>query len=270
MIALIEAIRKGNAILFVGAGVSATLNLPTFAGLVDDIASELNYDPDVFRLLGDFPVLAEYYQIKQKTLGKLRSRLDVKWHGADIDISKSVVHRLIVNLNFPVIYTTNWDRWIERAFSCYNKPFTKIVSVGDLSAIEPSKTQIIKFHGDFDSDSSLILTESSYFSRFDFEMPLDIKLRSDILGKTVLFIGYSLTDANVRYMLYKLHRLWHSAGDGWEQPKSFMFLVRPNDVQQEVLRARGIDTIVSQDNDPRIGLEEFLKTLLQEAFGRVI
>ena len=68
-----------------------------------------------------------------------------------------------------------------------------------------NKTQIIKFHGDFDDDSSLVLTESSFFIALDFESPLDIKLRSDSLEKSLLFIGYSLSDINIRYMLYKLH-----------------------------------------------------------------
>lgn len=38
--------------------------------------------------------------------------------------------------------------------------------------------------------------------------PLDIKLRADALGKSILFIGYSLTDINIRYLLYKLHIQW--------------------------------------------------------------
>ena len=45
---------------------------------------------------------------------------------------------------------------------------------------------------DFSDDSSIVLTESSYFERLEFNSPLDIKLRSDMLGKTILYIGYSL------------------------------------------------------------------------------
>ena len=69
-----------------------------------------------------------------------------------------------------------------------------------------TSTQVVKLHGTFDDDGSLVLTETSYFDRLEFESPIDIKMRADILGKTLLFIGYSLSDINIRYMLYKLYR----------------------------------------------------------------
>lgn len=33
------------------------------------------------------------------------------------------------------------------------------------------------------------------------KIALDIKLRSDMLGKTILYIGYSLEDINMRFLL---------------------------------------------------------------------
>ena len=50
-------------------------------------------------------------------------------------------------------------------------------------------TRILKLHGDLDNENSLVLTETSYFERLPFESPVDIKLRSDTLGKSILFIG---------------------------------------------------------------------------------
>ena len=40
-------------------------------------------------------------------------------------------------------------------------------------------THIVKFHGTFDDDASLVLTESSYFDRLEFESAIDIKLRAN-------------------------------------------------------------------------------------------
>ncbi|MCD8493636.1 MAG: SIR2 family protein, partial [Geovibrio sp.] len=79
---------------------------------------------------------------------------------------------------------------------------TKIASVSDMTQIKDGVTQIVKFHGDFDNDDSLVLDESSYYERLEFETPLDIKLRSDVLGKSVLFIGYSLADVNLRFLFF--------------------------------------------------------------------
>jgi len=124
-----------------------------------------------------------------------------------------------------------------------------------------NKTQIIKFHGDFDDDSSLVFTESSFFQRLDFESPLDIKLRSDSLEKSIVFIGYSLSDINIRYMLYKLHRQWKDSSFEHIRPKSYIFLVEPNPIKESLLKERGIIPIVGQDTDPGKALTNFLKSI---------
>jgi len=82
----------------------------------------------------------------------------------------------------------------------------------------------LSLHGDFDDDSSLVLTESSYFERLSFESPLDIKLRYDSIGKSLLFIGYSLSDINIRYLLYKLQRLWAESDYSGVRPVSYIFV----------------------------------------------
>src|SRR5207249_3109444 len=113
------------------------------------------------------------------------------------------------------------------------------------------------------------LTESSYFSRLDFESPLDVKLRYDMPGRSVLFIGYSLSDINIRYMMYKLHRQWQSSSFAAARPKSFIFLARPNPVQERVLSSRGVQAIISNADNPEVGLREFLQQLLGVAWGRM-
>jgi hypothetical protein len=42
---LVEAIRRRGAILFVGAGVSKNVGVPTTAEIVNEIARQLDYDP---------------------------------------------------------------------------------------------------------------------------------------------------------------------------------------------------------------------------------
>ena len=265
---LTQAIRERRVILFVGAGVSQNLGLPSFTGLVQRLAEDLDYDPDLFATHGDYLALAEYYKLEKGSIRPLRSWMDRTWHTTDVDIGKSEVHRLIVELEFPILYTTNYDRWLEEAYALYKRPYAKIANVGDLVKVEPGIAQIVKFHGDFEDDSSIVLTESSYFERFDFESPLDVKLRADLLGRAVLFVGYSLSDINLRYMLYKLNRQWTASNFADARPKSFVFLTRPNPVQERVLASRGIYAIVSDSDDPGVGLHEFLRRLLHDAFGR--
>src|SRR5690606_27048665 len=108
------------------------------------------------------------------SIGKLRSWMDVEWHSAGKRqaVAESAIYRSIVELEFPVIYTTNYDRYLEWALEAHGKKFVKIINVADLVSAPSDAVQVVKFHGDFDDDESIVLTESSYFERLDFESPL--------------------------------------------------------------------------------------------------
>lgn len=258
---LVQAYRARRLILFVGAGASMQLGLPSWRQLVDHIARELDFDPDIFRTFGTDLTLAEYYRITKGQIGPLRSWMDREWHSSSTDISKSRVHELIAAMSLDLIYTTNYDRWLERAFDHFKKPYVKVANVGDLAKITGGRTQIVKFHGDFDDDSSIVLDETSYFERLEFESPLDIKLRSDVLGRSVLFIGYSLSDINIRYLFFRLANLWKKSSRGMPQPKSFIFLAKPNPIQEATLAQWNIEVISSSDDDPSRALIQFLEQL---------
>ena len=254
-------IKNGEVILFVGAGVSNTINLPTWSELIDYIATDLGYDETIFSCYGDALTLAEYYKINKGHIGELRSWMDTQWNVDDNVILNSTVHSAIVNMNFPIIYTTNYDHCLEKAFSLNNKEYTKIISVDDLVNIKKNSTQIIKFHGDTISDSSIVLAESDYFERLAFESPLDIKLRADMLSKSILFLGYSLSDINIRILIYKLDQLWKKSNNNSNRPQSYIFLPTPNPIQEKVLRARGVIPIVGESIDKKESIERFLDSL---------
>ena len=174
---------------------------------------------------------------------------------------KSTIYEAIVMLNFPPIYTTNYDHCLETAFAAWNKKYKRIVSVDDFVNMNNTETQIIKFHGDTISDHSIVLTESSYFERLAFDSPLDLKLRADMLGKSILFIGYSLSDINIRFLIYKLDQLWRKSNNSSKRPKSYLFLPTPNPIQEAILNDRGIQTIVGDELDKTKSMEKFLKNL---------
>jgi hypothetical protein len=262
---LATAIQDGQAILFAGAGVSMTLGLPSWRTLVEHIARELDIDPEIS--LGpdvNYLTLAEFYRIKQGSIGPLRSWMDRNWTIPDERLKTSRVHELICQLDFPIVYTTNFDRNLERAFQLFGKDFVKIVSAKDIARIRDGVTQIVKFHGDFDDDQSLVLAESDYFNRLAFDSPLDIKFQADALGKTILFAGYSLSDLNIRLILYRLWRRWHESGYEKDRPKSFVFMMRPNPVEGAVLEQWGIQAISEDTEHPEKALEIFLGKLKEK------
>ncbi|HDX7707761.1 TPA: SIR2 family protein, partial [Escherichia coli] len=63
--------------------------------------------------------------------------------------------------------------------------YDKIANVSDLVSATEGRRQIVKFHGDFDDEDSIVLDETSYFQRLNYDSPLDIKLSNDILGNSV-------------------------------------------------------------------------------------
>jgi hypothetical protein len=63
-----------------------------------------------------YQMLAEFYRREQGVIGPLRSWLDRNWKLASERVAGSPLHKLIVELGFPAIYTTNYDRNLETAF----------------------------------------------------------------------------------------------------------------------------------------------------------
>lgn len=261
---LAEAIARKKVLLFAGSGLSSGLGIPMSKELLQGLADGLAINPADFMTMGELRELAEYYLLERGSLEDLRDLWDSAWHNSNIDISKSRVHELIVQLDFPIIYTTNYDRWLELAFESHDVPFTKIVNVRDLLNIKPAATQIVKFHGDFDDVDSLVFAETAYLERLELESPLDIKLRADILGRSILFIGSSLTDINLRFLLYKLTKQWNVGQHSQERPQSYFFMAKPNIVQERILESRGINSIAAKSAELTSSLEQFLSELLEE------
>lgn len=255
-----ESLQKGNTILFVGAGISASVKLPNWEKLIEQLAKDLGYDTDVFKEYGDYLALAEYYR-QEKTFENLQNRMKRKWNVKKEAIRNSELYKTIIDLNFPIIYTTNYDRCLEKAMDIWKKKYKTIVEVKDIADIEPDTVQIVKFHGDIMVKDSLVLSESQYFDRLSFDTSLDIKLRSDMLSKSILFVGYSLSDINIRLMLYKLNQLWKDS-EMESRPKSYIFLMNKNPIQEKILKSIGIEPIYGKGSDKTEETVKFLKSLL--------
>jgi hypothetical protein len=268
LIPLANAIRERNAVLFVGAGVSMSVGLPSWEKLIQRMASELGLAGDLVNQRGRFQTLAEYYRIEHGSIGPLRSWMDRHWTITRDKIRKSELHRLIVALDFPVVYTTNYDRNLEVAFEIHGREYVKVANARDVSKARRDVACIVKFHGDFDDDSSLVLTETDYLDRLSFDSPLDVRFRSDALGSTVLFVGYSLSDLNIRLLLHRLWQTWNRSGYEADRPPSFIFMARRDPVEEAVLGRWGITVLAGDDEDPENDLVSFLTRLASLVSGQ--
>jgi len=242
-----DAIARRQAILFVGGGLSMVLGLPSWSELVDHMLDELGLkDNHTAGMEFSYQTLAEYYRLQQGSIGPLRSWMDRTWSVPESRIRESKAHRIIVDLDFPIIYTTNYDTNLEVAFRLHGRNFTKISNARDLAKVSNGITQIVKFHGDFDEDSSLVIAETDYFERLAFETPLDIKFRADALGKTLVFIGYSLSDLNIRSLFQKLLHLPKHIGEVTTHRAPLCWFIRCG----ENVRLARIELALNSPNDP--------------------
>jgi hypothetical protein len=88
-----------------------------------------------------------------------------------------------------------------------------------------------------------VLSESQYMDRMRLENPMDFKLRADILGRAVLFIGYSFRDPNVNYIFHIVNRLFSNLPDSASGRRAYIILPEPSEFERRLFHARNIDVI---------------------------
>lgn len=262
---LAEEIRRRRVILFAGAGLSAELGLPSWEAFIGRLGPDLGFDPEAFLSLStDFRSLAEYYRLKKGSIDGLRERMARDWAVPDDTLAASDAHRLIVRLGFPLIYTTNYDALLERAFKLHGVAVNKATTAKDIASLDPNLTTIVKFHGDLEEGGSLVLTETDYFRRLAFQDPLDIQLMADALGRGVLFLGYSVSDVNLRLLLFRLREIWLESGQSESRPRSYIVMTRPDPIQERILDSLGVTPLIGSRgnaNGEAAALLTFLKRL---------
>ncbi|QFI69341.1 SIR2 family NAD-dependent protein deacylase [Sinorhizobium alkalisoli] len=260
--AIATALKRRHAVLFAGAGLSMSVGLPSWKTLIDHMLKDLHIDASLMQDPNiTYQAIAECYRLENGSIEALCEWMRERWRVLPERIGDSELHRLIVELDFPVIYTTNYDANLETAYEVHGKPYTKISHARDIASAPSGVTQIVKYHGDFDDPDTLVLTETDYFNRLSFDSPLDVRFRSDALGATVLFVGYSMSDINIRLLLHRIWSTWQGSGYEKDRPQSYVFMFRPNPVQEAVLTNWGVSVIKGEGQDAQEALLSFMRAL---------
>lgn len=250
---LISLAAERRLIPFVGAGFSAALDLPTWESMLRDLCSRIEssmpFDELKEATAGDYLQIAEYLFLKcDRQIGPIRRQLE-RSLGNHKSPLLSGPHVELVNLGAAQIYTTNYDDLIETTYRELGRPISPVVLPKDVALADTDRTQVVKYHGDLSYERTLVLTESAYYKRLDFESPMDLKFRSDLLGKSVLFMGYSFNDVNIRIIWFKLMEMMRDIPEADRRP-SYIVRLEPNAALDELNAAVGLKTIVLHPDGP--------------------
>jgi hypothetical protein len=212
--AMSQRLANHKLIPFLGAGISRPQLGFAAPGLRDRLAEALRTEPPG---TADLTMVADLLE-QESGSDAFISQLERHLHLSELDDALCTSHLLAFSLDCGIIYTTNQDNIFELAATKYGRPHRTVVTLSDLADARPGERLYFKFHGDPSVASSLVFTQSSYDRRIaEPDNFLDIRLRSDLLGRGLLFIGYSLQDENMRGLLRQVQRAFHGG-----TPESFL------------------------------------------------
>ncbi|BEG76414.1 MULTISPECIES: SIR2 family NAD-dependent protein deacylase [Alcaligenaceae] len=198
-----ELLAQYKLVPFFGAGISRQHLGLAAAELARDMAAEIGLSPTT--PLADLSDAYVEARGEDAFVAFLNSKLVV----TELDEHKVPSHRLLVSLMQNVLYTTNQDNLFELVAAKYGRPYRRVVTIDDLSDSIPGEPLLIKFHGDMAVPASLVFGTKSYEARMSEEdHPLDIRLKSDLLGKRLMFLGYSLSDENIAKIFATVARIF--------------------------------------------------------------
>jgi hypothetical protein len=185
---LAGSIARGDAVLFVGAGLSAAAGLPSWRELLDPLAERIGLPAEQrFDLLK----VAQHYANQRGLQALLSYVIDAT---ATFDKAPTDNHRRLPRLGIRTWITTNYDDLLEQTLRQQRVRFTRIVRDRDLPYASAGMLTLIKLHGDRDQPDTIVITQQDYANYFRRFPRVREKLSSLLVDKTFLFVGYSVSD----------------------------------------------------------------------------
>lgn len=110
-------------------------------------------------------------------------------------------------LKTQIILTTNYDNFIEDSYnSDSHYKITKYIGQKGFFQDTIGYAELYKLHGSVDSPTDIIITEKDYDNFEKNSVLISAKIISMMMNSPIIFIGYSLTDINVRKIIKEFTR----------------------------------------------------------------
>lgn len=219
---LVRAYRRDKLVIFAGAGISTEVPTVLSETLYQRARALAETDAD------SFPQVMQAFQDRfdRATLVKeIRARFSYADSFPTARRASRQFHAELATLpQIRDIITTNWDTYFEE--ECLATPF---VIGEDIAYHDLYERRVYKLHGSITNLATLVATEEDYaesLAKLGTNV-LGSHVRSILASKTVVFVGYSLTDWNFRRLFDTLR-----ADMGKFTPRAFV--ASPFDVPEAV------------------------------------
>lgn len=246
-----HALEAGECVLFIGAGIGDHLKdsnnnpAPNGPTLAKELADNFSIDSGGKYKLAKISKIVELRKGRPELLAFLRKRLS--------GLTPDSIFLWLCSLRWKAIYTTNYDRSIQRAYDLTKDPPQNPKTITATSEIVPFDERfdvpIYHLHGAlFESESpQIIITEDDYVSFKERRRMLFELLKKEFITSTILYIGYSNQDNNWKYVLEEISSEFFPS----KMPVSYRVDPFTDSLDKEILENKNINTLL-------ISFEEFV------------
>lgn len=253
---LIENAKNNNLVFFIGAGFSRDFGFPDWNGLVKLMLEKIieensEYKPFIELLenktMGVLDIL-EYIKSEKRIIR------DTIYKRFKYDSRKEKLlekHRKLFRISKKII-TTNYDQLLEKAAK---EQIEKIIYTNEhlMGQIHNLNEFILKIHGDHESAGDCVLLREDYEKLYDQDNATLAQMKNMIASKTILFIGFSLSDPYVSNVFEYINKLY----SGYHE-RSFILSVNNEDFTKY-----NVKNIQLKDHDQIVPFLEQLSDMLE-------
>lgn len=205
---LFEHIRNGDASLFLGAGASRTAW--NASELAEELYEALRYDSPFSDTALRLDQIVDLYEAKSQ-----RFEVEHRIKNSLENAKHPIEYERIPEFDWRSIYTTNYDRFVERAYETAaetgraRKRCVVIKETGDLCELRTrGVVPLVKLHGCITQGvGRLVLSSYDYLSKYRDEHEFLFKLlQLDSLSNVFVFAGYSFQDQHIAELIFQAKR----------------------------------------------------------------
>ena len=221
-----------NLVIFVGAGVSKNSGVCSWWELVKEIADKIGENKCTSCEIKDLICGECGEQIEMCSINGYNCKLKYDFSAEDFlripqhfyesfgdteeekkpyydflkekfcsdEYETNIIDEIIVKLQPEHIITTNYDHLLEDVNDPRVSKYAVITKDGDILS-KKGRNYIIKMHGDIDDIQNIVLKEDDYLNYSQNHIIIETFIKSLLIDKTFLFVGYSLNDNNLKLIM---------------------------------------------------------------------